>query len=279
MKLENTLAETALARHPIRSALALEKLGEEASVSLLAHCDVEGASRVMQHVSPTFAGNVLSRLEPQRIAELVEQTTVDVGARWLRRLEPNLQETVLGQTSRGQARNIRLLLGFPPGSAGSLMDPSVLALPQDLAAREAIARIREAANQTRYNVYVVDENQQLVGVLNLRELLLAPPKQVIGDAMTRNPHRIPAEADREAVIGHPGWREAHALPVVGRAGEYLGAIRYRTLRALESERRAKRGRDADTGAAFGEVISAAAAGVLDAIGGHDAASEVDPDAR
>lgn len=279
MNLERRLAEHALVQHPVRSALALERLGEENALPLLATCSIDGVCRVIQHVSPHFSAAVLSSLQRQREADVVDRLTLDVAARILRRLDEPTQDAILDLVEGSRAKNIRLILGFPTGSAGSLMDPSVLALPQDLTAREAVARVRAAANQARYNLYLVDQDQKLVGALNMRELLLAPPKVTLAERMTRNPHRISASADREEVLSHRGWREVHALPVVGTNDEYLGAIRYRTLRALESERLGRNARDADAGAAFGEVIAAAAGGVLDALGGASRSFGSDDDGR
>ena len=74
-----------------------------------------------------------------------------------------------------------------------------------------------------------------MGVLNLRELLLADRKQTLKSVARSDVMSIQGHQDRNAILAHPAWREAHSLPVVDRQGLYLGAIRYRTLRRLESE--------------------------------------------
>jgi predicted transcriptional regulator len=80
----------------------------------------------------------------------------------------------------------------------------------------------------------VDREQQLAGVVNLRELMLADGKQPLADVMQRNVARIPIAADHPEILAHPAWRDVHALPVVDERNVFLGAIRYGTLRALES---------------------------------------------
>ncbi len=148
------------------------------------------------------------------------------------------------------------------------MDPEVLALPSDLTARSALQRVREAASFARYNLYVVDREQRLVGVLNLRELLRARAGDLLSELMVRDPMRITAAADRATLLAHPAWQRVASLPVVDDDGRYLGAVRYRTLRELENEILPKR-RDDDTGAALGTLLTVGAAAVLEAIRGAD----------
>ena len=115
------------------------------------------------------------------------------------------------------------------------MDPRALALPDDLAISEALKRVRRSPQNVLYYMYVVDRDQRLVGVLNLRELMLASPKTTLSSAMQPNVARLPALADLMAIVAHPGWRDFHALPVVDAGDTFIGVIRYETLRRLEDE--------------------------------------------
>ena len=146
------------------------------------------------------------------------------------------------------------------------MDSRVLALPLDVTAAEAIDQIRRAPENIRYNLYVVDRDHRLVGVLNLRELLLAGRQDTLGDIARRDVLSIQGHEDRAAVLAHPAWREAHSLPVVDRKGVYLGAIRYRTWRLLmEQTRKEVAAGDATTADALGDLFSTGMAGVIGAL--------------
>lgn len=163
------------------------------------------------------------------------ETPPDEGAATLERLAPGEAAAFLAALLDETAEPLARLLRYPEGTAGALMDPRVLALPEDLSAADALGRMRRAARQVFYYLYVVDREQRLRGVLNLRELLLAPPRTPLAAAMRQSVARIPARADRVAILAHPAWREYHALPVVDEGGILLGAIRYETLRRLEAE--------------------------------------------
>ena len=131
---------------------------------------------------------------------------------------------------------------------------------------EAIAQIRRSPDYVRYNLYVVDREGRLVGVLNLRELLLSDSKEPLESIARRDVHSIQSHEGRAAILRHPAWKEAHSLPVVDRRGTYLGAIRYRAWRLLEEEMRGGRARrDSTTADALGDLFATSVAGAVGAL--------------
>jgi len=157
------------------------------------------------------------------------------------------------------------VLEYPDGTAGALADPRVLALPADLDVRAARSRAIENPAEAHYNVYVVERDGVLVGVLNLRELFASSERERLAAVMNEVTHRIPARAERLEVIAHPGWKQVHSLPVVDDAGRLVGAIRFRTLRGLEDEAFRTAAREArSTGWALGELYWTGVSGMLEA---------------
>lgn len=265
MKLDRRLSEELIRRHPERAAVALELAGQDETVRVLSRTAERDAAPVLQRMTPQHAAAVLETLEIAKVAEIVDALPLDVAARLVRRIASERADAALGKMNARRARALRSLLTFAEGSAGALMDPEVLALPETLTAREALDKVRQAAERARYNLYIVDANQHLTGALNLRELLLARPGDRLMDLMVREPLRLEARADRASVVAHRGWREVHSLPVVDEHGGYLGAVRYRTLRALEDEFFGRNAADADAREALGQLFAAGAGALFDAL--------------
>jgi magnesium transporter len=265
MDLETDLAREALAAHPLEAAAALERVPAEDAAALLERVDPKLAAHVLQRMATLTIAAILQSVPQERAAVWIIALPLDLAAICLRRLEQPPREAILGALPEGRGRGLRALLGFPEQTAGALMDPEVLALPLDLSAGEALDLVRRNPEHARYNLYVVDREQRLVGVLNLRELLLADPKTPLADYMHEQVHRLGADADRHAIVSAPGWREVHALPVVDAKGLFLGALRYRTLRRLEEELRGARPEEGATARALGDLLRTGAAGVLEAI--------------
>lgn len=273
MRLARQLADRFLRDHPERGALELERQPLESGVAVLGRVPIDDAAGVLRRLSPSLSSRLISSLPGARAAALVGALDLDHAARLVRRLPDAVREAVLVDLDERRLRSLRSLLAFREDTAGGLMDPDVLALPEELSVAAALERIRGEPSHARYNLYVVDDEQRLVGALNLRELLLAPGEAELAALMTPAPLHLVADADRAEVVSHPGWKEVHSLPVVDASGRYLGAVRYRTLRELEEDLLRHAASDTQPARAFGELLALGAAGALDAFAGAVAREE------
>jgi magnesium transporter len=262
MDLYSQLARHMMQTHPDEAAWALEPLEGSAVAAALAAADPAEAAAVLRRISRYALGNVLPQLEPRALAAIAEHLDLEVAAHTLRRLSAEARDAVCAELGTAQARSIRALLRHAEETAGALMDPDILALPSRLTVKEAIDRVREHPEAVRYNVYVTSEENLLVGVLNLRELLLGRPQATLESIMNPATHRLLARADRRQIVQHPGWRDVHALPVVDERGVFLGAVRYRMLRRLEHELRGAGDPRSTTALALGDLFATGASGLL-----------------
>jgi magnesium transporter len=273
MTLSQDLAASLMRSHPERAALVLDSHEAAGSVDTLNEGAEVDAAEVLRRLSPQRAEQVLTSLPRVRAAALLARLELGEAARLMRSLEASLRTELEATLDARRARALRALLSFREGTAGALMDPQVLALPRGLQAAEALERVRAEPEHARYNLYVIDEEQRLVGALNLRELFLAEPTRKLGELMVAAPQRLPADAESSQVVSHPGWKEVHSLPVVDDQGRYLGAVRYRKLRQLERALLSARRDDQDTSSALGQLFAAGAGGLFEALGGSGAPNE------
>jgi len=267
MTLEHRLAEALIRLQPTRAAAVLERLAAEESAATLAELPAAQSGPVLGAFSVLFAAAVIERCQPATAAAMVHVLADDAAGRILRRVGDAHRAALLAELPARESRSLQTLLQFPENSAGALMDPDVLALPQDMTVEDALRRVRELPDQARYNIYIVDREQLLVGAINLRELLLSPSDALLAKIMIADPYRIEAHVDRDRIASHPGWKHVHALPVVDEHGCYIGSVRYRTLRQLEEELLVAGQPDADAAEALGEVFASGAAGILEALTG------------
>ena len=235
MSVASRLATAFLAAHPLDAAPVVERLGSAEAVPALAGAPAGVAAGVLRHMAPPAAAECLERLGPDGAAPIVAALPLDAAAALLRRLpEPTLAPT-LAEVPAEAAAALATLLRHPPHTAGALMDPRVFAAAGDMTVGEAFGRIRQSPRHVLYYVYVVDRAGSLIGVLNLRELMLAPVDVTLQAVMRPATARLTALDGLGAVVVHPGWRALHALPVVDAGGRFIGAIRYETIRKLQAD--------------------------------------------
>jgi len=267
MEIDAALAVELIQNHPDEAARLIETLPAEAAGAVLRDLPRGAARELLSRVATHALDRLLPLLDPEALAEMLDGTEADTAARILRRLDELRRGEVLAALPEELADSLRVLLRHSEDTAGALLDPDVLALSAELSAEQALAQVRAQPERARYNLYVTDGEQRLVGALNLRELLLAPQDAKLRSVMQPATHRLPAHADRQRIAAHPGWRDVHALPVVDGSGAYLGAIRYRTLRRIEEELARAETNAGTTARALGELYATGANSLLQAFTG------------
>ncbi len=223
-------------RHPEDTARALEALAPAEAARLLERLPARTVGQVIERLAPHAAGQILSGLGAERTHRLLAQVTPRQAAAILQHLEPEAREASLAQMPGDAAQKLRDLLAWPAESAGGMMDPQVSAVSIDLGVGEAISALRKAPRRTLYYLYVTGRDGKLAGVLNMRELLLAGPRDRIEDLVHRDVVALPASADREEVAALMRSRGFIALPVVDAEGRLLGVVKHEdVLQAVEQE--------------------------------------------
>jgi magnesium transporter len=232
MATDHDLCETFIAAHPSDAAQVLERQSTESVAALLDVLSRRTVADVIARMVPTLGAECLAALRPENATEVVRELPVDVAAGLLWRLDDGARGALLDALRPDDAAPLRVLLRHPEGTAGAFMDPRALALPDDVTVGEGLARVKRSARDMLSYLYVVDRDRKLVGVLSVRELILARPAESLAAVMHSPVAGVPASLGRTAILTHPGWRDFHALPVVDDDGVFLGALRYRTLRRL-----------------------------------------------
>ena len=212
-------------------ARTVEKAELDAAAALLDRLPAKDRSSIVAKMARERAAELLlamGGIGAAIAAELPGDRLIPI----LRILPGEKRDRLLSGTEAATRTLLRRRLEHPPGSAGFLMDPLVPAYDRRARADEILQAVRGAGSRASYYIYAIDSAGDLVGVCSMRELLVAEPDTPLAGLMHPDPVFITLQAAAETVLSHPGWAFAHTLPVLdGRA--YVGAIRYRTLRAAE----------------------------------------------
>jgi len=194
-------------------------------------------------------GRVLALLEPAAAARVMEESSFDVQRDLLRLMAPERLQAVLERMSQDDladmlgampaadarmllnlipedAAAIRQLLRYDPDTAGGIMTPELVRLRETQTAAEALATIRLAAPdaETVYYLYVTDRAGRLVGVVSLRQLVVADPDTPVGELMDRNVVSVPVHMDQEEVARVLERYGLLALPVINDRHVLLGVV-------------------------------------------------------
>lgn len=208
-----------------------EELSEEDVVRLLAVLPDDFAAGVLDRLDDELRTGVLERVEAKKAAQMLAGMSPDEAADAVQTLERPLRQSILEELVRvapEAASDVKELAAYAQNTAGSIMTTAFVGVPPESKVWQAMAEVRRKSKndtaETIYYVYALAYGDQLVGVVSLRDLILAEPGQVVSDVMISNVVRVVDQSDREEVARTMAKYDFHALPVVDGAGRMLGVI-------------------------------------------------------
>lgn len=226
--LDSHLAEwTALAEaDPADAADILEELGEDAASDLLLELTSQGAAEVLDELRSDLAIDIVEGFRPEASARILAALTPMEAADIIGHLGTEHRDAVLKIMADDISNTVESLLQYPPDSAGGLMTTKVAALPVTITAGQAIEAVRkmhEVLEDLSY-VYIVDDEQRLLGVLSFRDLVFNPPEVGLEGVMVAHPVTVTPFTDREEVAELATRYNLFGLPVVETNGRLLGMV-------------------------------------------------------
>ncbi len=275
------LARAYASAHPEEVARFVERLPPEEGAEVLAELEPELAAEVLSHAVPLIASSALAKLSSEAAASVLEACHPSLAAGLLFRLAHSTRARLLDGISPLRAEELRRMTDYGPRRAGGRLDPRAPAVPETLSVADVLERLRAAPAGVMHYVYAIDAERRLTGVVNMRELMLASPDAPLSTIITRDPEVLFAHDPLEVIARHAAWKRSHALPVVDRERRLLGALRYSTFRAIETELgQAASGPDTDqTASALAELCAVGASAMARFIGAAFALEPVGSDRR
>jgi CBS domain-containing protein/sporulation protein YlmC with PRC-barrel domain len=212
--------------HPADLADIVEQLDSEAVDYVLSTLDTEIAADTMQEIEPELQASTFESLEPERAADILEAMDPDEAADVLGDLSAARAADLLSRMDQEGAEDVRELLAYPEDSAGGIMTTGYIAIPADLTAAQTLGRVREIhpSAEAAYYLYVTEPDETLIGVISLRDLVVAEPADVVRDFMTTPVIQVQASDALEDVAMVLAKYNLLAVPVTDSHGRMLGIV-------------------------------------------------------
>lgn len=214
---------------PPDAARAISRLSEDEQSQLLTRLTPEDAAELLDELPDVQAAELVEHLPATEAAAILAELPSDEQADLVHDLPSASAEAILSELPSLEAAQIRELSAYPDDVAGGLMITEYLAYPEAATVRDVIDDLRDNIEAYRnYEVqyaYVVNAAGRLVGVLRMRDLLLALPSVSIASVSIGPPlslnDRAPLDELRDFFDGHPYF----AVPVVNVEEQLVGVVR------------------------------------------------------
>lgn len=221
---------------PADQANVFDDLQPEEQDKILPRLNPEDSADILEELQDEDAAQVAERLQTKNLADILDHMEPDEAADLLGDIEPALATKAI--QSMKDADEVLPLLEHTDDSAGGLMTAADVILKKEMTVNDAIKHLRAISPDSEqiYYLFVVDDKGVLAGVVNLRDLVVAPKEALIGSIMERDVISVKANTDQEEAVRIVKRYDLLALPVVDDGNRLLGVITYDdSLDILEDE--------------------------------------------
>ncbi|UQK59899.1 magnesium transporter [Ezakiella coagulans] len=225
----------------LKEAKALiENLNEVDVATLIDELDPTTGTVVFRMLPKDIAADVFANFDSEQQQAIIRSSTdaeikgimdelyFDDKVDMLEEMPSNVVNSLLKYSAPEERNLINQFLKYPENSAGSLMTIEYVSLKKEMTVEESFRKIKREGidKETIYTLYVTDNYRRLIGILSLRELIVAPAETRINDLMRSEVVYVHTHDDQEDVANLFRKYGFEAIPVVDNEKRIVGIITY-----------------------------------------------------
>ncbi|MFR7835865.1 MAG: magnesium transporter [Ezakiella sp.] len=225
----------------LKEAKALiENLNEVDVAFLIDELDPTTGTVVFRMLPKDIAADVFANFDSEQQQAIIRSSTdaeikaimdelyFDDKVDMLEEMPSNVVKSLLKYSAPEERNLINQFLKYPENSAGSLMTIEYVSLKKEMTIEESFRKIKREGidKETIYTLYVTDDYRRLIGILSLRELIVAPAETKISELMRSEVVYVHTHDDQEDVANIFRKYGFEAIPVVDNEKRIVGIITY-----------------------------------------------------
>lgn len=217
--------------HPADLADILEELDIKQRAAVFQALDVETAAEALEETDPKVQVSLINDMNSEKASDIIEEMSLSEAADLIGDLPKAKAEGILKEMEKDIADDVKELLTHPEREAGGMMTSSYLSFSPSTTVREALEKFRsEAADVDLVSyVYVTDEEEHLLGVISLRDLILATENQKLEDIMDERVISVKLDDKDDTIAEQFAKYAVTAIPVVDENEKMQGTIIFKNL--------------------------------------------------
>ncbi len=219
------LAELLAERRSSDIAEIVELVDNEQRRAIFDAMDDPMSAEVLEKVDEATRAELFELLKDEELSSLVSELDPDDAADVLSELPEEERAELLESIPPAESAEIKELMSYSEDSAGGIMDPHVISVPEDATVAEAVDEIRAAdIDEDFFSVYVVNKARRFLGDVRVRFLLSRPAGTRIADLIDPDTIYVNVNADQEEVRNIFSKNDLIVVPVLDRGHKLVGRI-------------------------------------------------------
>lgn len=211
---------------PADIADIIEELNNRQRLSIIKSLDNEIAAETIEESEPDVQVSIARCLNKEKMARILENMYPEEAADLLGMLPKDKASELLSLMKKSDASEISTLLQYPERSAGGMMTPEFISVSEDATVGDAIDEIRRLKEEvyTVYYVYVTDRDEHPVGVVSLKDLIVAARDSGIKSIMTEDLEKVYVDTPGEDVASIMAKYDLLSVPVTDHDDRLKGVV-------------------------------------------------------
>ncbi len=218
-----------LLEHPAQAADVIDGFGRAAAIELFADHQSDTLVNVWRHLSPARIDEIVPALPEKLLKQVLHALDPAMLAISLQRISEDSRNRCLALLPRRAEAEVRRLMDYPAGSAGRVMDSRIPSFRAEQPVALTLEQLRQSKPKDLRQLFLVDAERRLTGVVNLHDLMIAEPTDFLKEIARPPSAAVSPFDDREEVAQKLRDFQLDALPVVDIHGRLIGAIRHDAL--------------------------------------------------
>ena len=204
----------------------LEEFDKEDVIRIFRLLSKEQAGEAFSYMESDMREKLLEDLTDRELKSVIDELFMDDTVDLIEEMPSNVVKRILKLVNKEDRNTINELLKYPEDSAGSIMTTEFIDLNENMTAEQALKRIRKIGtdSETIYTCYVLTEKRILKGIINIKDILIAPKEKLIKELMETNIISANTLEDKEEVAKKFDKYDFYALPVVDNESRLVGII-------------------------------------------------------
>lgn len=231
----HVLQRDLIENHPDDAIQLLEKLPPPEVADILSQHPITVTAPVWERLSPDIGMRALEALPMSETVDVLRHLDPTRTVALLSMRDAETRENYLTLLPEDVSDELREILSYPPDCAGALMDPRVLLFRADTTVREALSRIRTHHRRGMRMLFVVDSENHLIGQVDIQDVATATAATRLEEIKRPVPATVNAVAPREEVVDILDLYRLTDLPVLSADERLIGVVRYRNLMAAAED--------------------------------------------
>lgn len=227
------LSITFLQNHPETAANVLEGIAAADVVDLLVPLPIRISAAVIKYMPSNKASQITRMITAEKQSLLFQDMGLQHAALILRHFTKKECEEIIMVLPTTFAIRLRLLLQYPSGSVGSVMNPDIIIVVLENRVSEVIGKIQQLVKVDDPDIYIVDKEERFMGCVQSLQLLQSDPQTTMASLLDSGVTSVPARMSLEALIEDNQWVARQHLPVVDRNQHLVGSISFSDVKGYQ----------------------------------------------